>query len=88
MLRYYQSLVFLFAPRLVLGSVPGTRAVAAPAGPFGLYAYGGGIGGAQVFYSNGKLEPELRKSALRRTRPMLTEYYDVKMSPLSATRRR
>ncbi|KAI1163775.1 hypothetical protein F5B18DRAFT_298770 [Nemania serpens] len=52
MLRYYQSLVFLFAPRLVLGSVPGTRAVAAPAGPFGLYAYGGGIGGAQVFYSN------------------------------------
>ncbi|KAI0467704.1 hypothetical protein F4859DRAFT_231110 [Xylaria cf. heliscus] len=44
------SPLVLFAPCLVLGSVLAKDA--APAGPFGLYAYGGGIAGAQVFYSN------------------------------------
>ncbi|KAI1109100.1 hypothetical protein F5Y14DRAFT_433752 [Nemania sp. NC0429] len=58
MLRNYLNLIFLFGPGLALsgggvsGSAPEPRAVAAPAGPFGLYAYGGGIGGAQVFYSH------------------------------------
>ncbi|KAJ2989422.1 hypothetical protein NUW58_g3474 [Xylaria curta] len=37
---------------VVLGGLLGTRVGAAPSGQFGLYAYGGGIGGAQVFYSN------------------------------------
>lgn len=50
------SLLLALASRVVvvLGSVVVDRD-AAPAGPFGLYAYGGGITGAQVFYSNGKL---------------------------------
>ncbi|KAH8163129.1 hypothetical protein CIB48_g5113 [Xylaria polymorpha] len=47
------SLLLALASRVVvvLGSVVVDRD-AAPAGPFGLYAYGGGITGAQVFYSN------------------------------------
>ncbi|KAI1738651.1 hypothetical protein F4680DRAFT_164449 [Xylaria scruposa] len=44
------SLLFLAGSRLVLGGVLARDA--APAGPFGLYAYGGGITGAQVFYSH------------------------------------
>ncbi|KAI0442889.1 hypothetical protein F4803DRAFT_550610 [Xylaria telfairii] len=43
-------LLLTLASRVVLGSVVDRDA--APAGPFGLYAYGGGITGAQVFYSN------------------------------------
>lgn len=42
----------VFGSRLALGGVLGTKAVAAPSGQFGLYAYGSGIGGAQIFYSN------------------------------------
>ncbi|TGJ82512.1 hypothetical protein E0Z10_g6243 [Xylaria hypoxylon] len=49
----HQGLVMIFGARLVLGGLLGTRAAAAPpSGQFGLYAYGGGIDGAQVFYSN------------------------------------
>ncbi|KAI1299569.1 hypothetical protein F5Y03DRAFT_397570 [Xylaria venustula] len=45
----YKSLLTLFASRLVVGGVLGTR----DNNQFRLYAYGGGISGAQVFYSNG-----------------------------------
>ncbi|KAI0551261.1 hypothetical protein F4679DRAFT_146516 [Xylaria curta] len=47
-------LLFLAAGsfRLVLGGALLAARDAAPAGPFGLYAYGGGITGAQVFYSH------------------------------------
>ncbi|KAI0855768.1 hypothetical protein F4860DRAFT_447985 [Xylaria cubensis] len=45
------SLLLLAGSRVVLGGVLAARD-AAPAGPFGLYAYGGGITGAQVFYSH------------------------------------
>lgn len=47
----------VFGSRLALGGVLGTKAVAAPSGQFGLYAYGSGIGGAQIFYSNGEPRP-------------------------------
>ncbi|KAI0400128.1 hypothetical protein F4802DRAFT_602293 [Xylaria palmicola] len=46
-----QGVLLILASRLVLGGVLGTRKEAAPSGQFGLYAYGKGIGGAQVFYS-------------------------------------
>ncbi|KAI0429455.1 hypothetical protein F5Y09DRAFT_310287 [Xylaria sp. FL1042] len=49
----HHGLLTIFGWRLVLGGLLGTRAGAAPSGPFELYAYGGGISGAQVFYSNG-----------------------------------
>ncbi|KAI0967209.1 hypothetical protein F4678DRAFT_446964 [Xylaria arbuscula] len=45
----YKSLLMLFASRLVVGGVLGTRVNS----QFRLYAYGGSISGAQVFYSNG-----------------------------------
>ncbi|KAI1128950.1 hypothetical protein F5Y10DRAFT_291480 [Nemania abortiva] len=48
----YQALLMVFGSRLAMGGLIGTREVAAPTGQFGLYAYGGGISGAQVFYSN------------------------------------
>ncbi|KAI1420020.1 hypothetical protein F5Y12DRAFT_165646 [Xylaria sp. FL1777] len=49
----HQGLLMIFASRLVLGGLLGMRASPTASGQFGLYAYGGGIGGAQVFYSNG-----------------------------------
>ncbi|KAI0411123.1 hypothetical protein F5X98DRAFT_64217 [Xylaria grammica] len=47
-----QGLLAIFGARLVLAGVLGTRATAPAGGQFGLYAYGDGISGAQVFYSN------------------------------------
>ncbi|KAI0114348.1 hypothetical protein GGR51DRAFT_503999 [Nemania sp. FL0031] len=47
-----QALLMIFGLRFVLGGLIGPKAVAAPSGQFGLYAYGGSISGAQVFYSN------------------------------------
>ncbi|KAI8953092.1 hypothetical protein F4801DRAFT_588481 [Xylaria longipes] len=44
------ALLLFVGSRVALGGVLGRDA--APTGPFGLYAYGGGITGAQVFYSH------------------------------------
>ncbi|KAI1349469.1 hypothetical protein F5Y01DRAFT_185135 [Xylaria sp. FL0043] len=49
----YHGLLMVFGWRLVLGGLLGTGHGAAPSGPFELYAYGGGVSGAQVFYSKG-----------------------------------
>lgn len=38
---------------LLYGGLLAVRVGAARSDPFGLYAYGSGIGGAQLFYSNG-----------------------------------
>ncbi|KAI0532266.1 hypothetical protein GGR58DRAFT_490780 [Xylaria digitata] len=48
----HQSFLVIFGARLVLGGLLGRSVPAAPSGQFGLYAYGAGIGGAQVFYSH------------------------------------
>ncbi|KAI1813213.1 hypothetical protein GGS20DRAFT_491968 [Poronia punctata] len=46
---YKQSLIAVLGSRLALAGLVGARA---PSGPFGLYAFGSGIGGAPVFYSH------------------------------------
>ncbi|KAI1173264.1 hypothetical protein F4777DRAFT_581161 [Nemania sp. FL0916] len=48
----YQGLTMVFGSPLVLGGVLRAVTSTAPSGQFGLYAYGGDISGAQVFYSN------------------------------------
>jgi hypothetical protein len=51
----HQGLLLILASRLALAGLVAARAGDALIGSFGLYGYGGGIGGAPVFYSNGKL---------------------------------
>ncbi|KAI3319488.1 hypothetical protein HD806DRAFT_509154 [Xylariaceae sp. AK1471] len=48
----YQGLLLILGSPLVLGGVLGERAKDSPSGQFGLYAYGGSISGASLFYSN------------------------------------
>ncbi|KAI8626526.1 hypothetical protein F5Y19DRAFT_478390 [Xylariaceae sp. FL1651] len=50
----HQGLLLLLWSRLAFAGSLGARAKNAPTGPFGLYAYGSGIGGAPVIYSQGK----------------------------------